>query len=112
LGGENAGQAACSSGQEPAATQLWHAHLPGRSDRSKRPRRTSCWRTVEVRWLTCQVAAWIRRSRRWRPILEALPQDLLVELAHPGLGHRLEQDDLVRQRPLGQPRPQEVEDLL
>ena len=55
---------------------------------------------------------WIAgRSRRRRPVLEALAQDLLVELADAGLGHGLDEDDLVGQRPPGELGAQELDDL-
>src|SRR5262249_20809367 len=46
-----------------------------------------------------------------RPVLVALPQDLLVELADAGLGHGVDDLDRVGKRPPGQLRPQKFDDL-
>jgi hypothetical protein len=53
----------------------------------------------------------LARLRLRLPVLEALAQNLLVELAHGGLRHRLDKAHLVGQPPLGDQRLEVVEDL-
>ncbi len=43
---------------------------------------------------------------------ELLPEHLLIELPHTGLGDRFHKHDVIRQPPLGKARPQELQELL
>src|SRR5881296_304889 len=45
------------------------------------------------------------------PVLVSLPEHLLVELSDAGFGHGVDDLDLVGQRPAGELRAQEVDDL-